>query len=45
VHIADYPASLDAIRLQRVADLMEKFKVIPEKLNVQPMLLAPATAK
>jgi NitT/TauT family transport system substrate-binding protein len=45
VHIADYPASLDAIRLQRVADLMEKFKVITEKLDVQPMLLAPATAK
>lgn len=44
VHIADYPASLDAIRLQRVADLMQKFKVIPEKLDVQPMLLSSATA-
>jgi NitT/TauT family transport system substrate-binding protein len=39
VHIADYPESLDPVRLQRVADLMSDFKVIPEKLNVQPMLL------
>jgi len=40
VHIADYPESLDPVRLQRVADLMKDFSVIPQRLNVQPMLLA-----
>lgn len=39
VHIADYPESLDPVRLQRVADLMSEFKVIPQKLDVKPMLL------
>ncbi|MET0133626.1 MAG: ABC transporter substrate-binding protein, partial [Kibdelosporangium sp.] len=34
VHIADYPESLDPVRLQRVADLMSEFKVIPAKLEV-----------
>ncbi len=43
VHIADYPESLDPVRLQRVADLMSEFKVIPERLNVQPMLLSSAS--
>jgi NitT/TauT family transport system substrate-binding protein len=40
VHIADYPESLDPVRLQRVADLMKDFNVIPNKLNVAPMLLS-----
>jgi NitT/TauT family transport system substrate-binding protein len=44
VHIADYPESLDPVRLQRVADLMKEFNVIPDKLNVQPMLLTGPTA-
>ncbi|TCO58109.1 ABC transporter substrate-binding protein [Actinocrispum wychmicini] len=39
VHIADFPETLDPVRLQRVADLMKDFNVIPEKLNVAPMLL------
>lgn len=38
VHISDYPESLDAIRLQRVADLMKKFGVIKEKLEVSQMI-------
>ena len=45
MHIADYPVSLDAIRLQRVADLMQKFNVITEKLDVGPMLLSAGAAK
>ncbi|MET0238173.1 MAG: ABC transporter substrate-binding protein [Kibdelosporangium sp.] len=45
VHIADYPSSLDQVRLQRVADLMQTFNVIPEKLDVQPMLLNTPTSK
>ncbi|MBP2321222.1 NitT/TauT family transport system substrate-binding protein [Kibdelosporangium banguiense] len=45
VHIADYPVSLDAVRLQRVADLMKKFNVITSDLKVQPMLLASPVAK
>lgn len=39
VHIADYPESLDPVRLQRVADLMKEFNVITTKLDVAPMLL------
>jgi NitT/TauT family transport system substrate-binding protein len=43
VHIADYPESLDPVRLQRVADLMLQFEVIKEKLDVAPMLLNSAS--
>jgi NitT/TauT family transport system substrate-binding protein len=42
VSIGDYPQSLDPIRLQRVADLMQDFAVIPSRLEVKPMLLNPA---
>jgi NitT/TauT family transport system substrate-binding protein len=45
VHIADYPESLDPVRLQRVADLMKEFAVIPDKLDVGPMLLNTGTSK
>jgi len=45
VHIADYPQSLDPVRLQRVADLMKDFDVIKDKLDVQPMLLTGNPAK
>ncbi|WP_051793427.1 ABC transporter substrate-binding protein [Kibdelosporangium aridum] len=44
VTIADYPERADAIRLQRVADLMLEFKVIGERLDVSKMLLEPTTA-
>jgi NitT/TauT family transport system substrate-binding protein len=41
VRIADYPESLDPVRLQRVADLMQNFAVIPSRLDVKLMLLNP----
>lgn len=41
VHISDYPESLDAVRLQRVADLMKQFNVIKERLDVAQMLVSP----
>ena len=41
VHISDYPESLDAIRLQRVADLMRQFNVIKDRLDVAQMLVSP----
>jgi NitT/TauT family transport system substrate-binding protein len=39
--IATFSTSLDARRLQRVADLMEHFGVIKEHLNVGPMIWTP----
>ena len=42
VHIADYPESLDPIRLKRVADLMQGFAVIPSRLDAKPLLLSRA---
>ncbi|WP_051793925.1 ABC transporter substrate-binding protein [Kibdelosporangium aridum] len=45
VHIAEYPESLDAGRLQRVADLMKQFNVIQDRLDVSPMLVPPPGAK
>lgn len=36
--IATYPTSLDANRLQRVADLMEHFGVLGEKVDVSKMI-------
>jgi NitT/TauT family transport system substrate-binding protein len=45
VHISDYSESLDAIRLQRVADLMQKFNVIKERLDVSQMIVTPQGKK
>jgi NitT/TauT family transport system substrate-binding protein len=45
VRISDYPESLDAIRLQRVADLMKQFNVIKDRLDVSQMLVAPPSKK
>nr|CTQ94617.1 ABC-type nitrate/sulfonate/bicarbonate transport systems periplasmic components-like protein [Kibdelosporangium sp. MJ126-NF4] len=45
VTIADYPERADAVRLQRVADLMKEFNVIPEKLDVSKMLLEQTASK
>ncbi|WP_083753456.1 ABC transporter substrate-binding protein [Actinosynnema sp. ALI-1.44] len=45
VTIADYPERADAVRLQRVADLMKEFDVIKDKLDVSKMLLEPTTSK
>ena len=45
VHISDYPESLDAVRLQRVADLMKQFNVIKDRLDVSQMLAPPPVQK
>jgi len=45
VHISDYPESLDAVRLQRVADLMKQFDVIKDRLDVSQMLAPPPPAQ
>lgn len=45
VTIADYPERADAVRLQRVADLMKEFNVIPERLDVAKMLLESTASK
>jgi NitT/TauT family transport system substrate-binding protein len=42
--IATYSTSLDARRVQRVADLMEHFGVIKEHLDVAKMIWAPNTS-
>lgn len=42
--IATYSTSLDARRVQRVADLMEHFGVIKEHLDVSKMIWNPSTA-
>ncbi|GAA2140971.1 ABC transporter substrate-binding protein [Actinomadura napierensis] len=38
-----YPTSLDATRLQRVPDVMQQFGYIAKKMDVKPLLLAPAS--
>ena len=38
-----YPTSLDATRLQRVPDVMQQFGYITTKMDVKPLLLAPAS--
>jgi NitT/TauT family transport system substrate-binding protein len=38
-----YPTTLDAARLQRVPDFMQQFGYITGKLDVGPLLLAPAS--
>lgn len=45
VRISDYPESLDPVRLQRVADLMKEFGVIPEKLDVSQMIAKGSVTK
>ncbi|RZQ65333.1 ABC transporter substrate-binding protein [Amycolatopsis suaedae] len=44
VTIAEYPRSLDAVRIQRVADLMHEFGVTPQRLDVAPMLMPSPSA-
>lgn len=38
ITIGTFPQSLDATRLQRVADLMQQFGLVPGRFEVQPML-------
>lgn len=40
--IASYSTSLDPVRLQRVADMMEHFGVLKEHLNVTQMIWSPS---
>jgi NitT/TauT family transport system substrate-binding protein len=42
VHFGDYPTSLDATRLQRVADLMKTYGALENELDVKPMLVVPS---
>ncbi|PPK70541.1 ABC transporter substrate-binding protein [Actinokineospora auranticolor] len=45
VTVATYSTSLEANRIQRVANLMQEFDVIKGKLDVSAMILSPATNK
>ena len=38
INLGTYPQSLDPTRLQRVADLMQQFAVVPTRFDVQPLL-------
>jgi NitT/TauT family transport system substrate-binding protein len=38
INLGTFPQSLDATRLQRVADLMQQFALVPGRFDVQPML-------
>ena len=42
ITIGTFPQSLDATRLQRVADLMTQFGLVPGRIDVAPMLGPPA---
>ncbi|WP_231500266.1 ABC transporter substrate-binding protein [Saccharothrix sp. NRRL B-16314] len=39
VHFGEFPTTLDATRLQRVADLMETYKLLETKFDVKTMLV------
>lgn len=39
LNLGTWPTTLDAVRLQRVADLMREFGVLTEPLDVAPMIL------
>ncbi|GGM43573.1 sulfonate ABC transporter substrate-binding protein [Longimycelium tulufanense] len=39
VHLGTFPTTLEATRLQRVADLMKTFGVVNSRLDVKPLLL------
>lgn len=38
INLGTYPQSLDGTRLQRVADLMTQFSLVPGRFDVQPLL-------
>lgn len=38
INLGTYPQSLDGTRLQRVADLMTQFALVPGRFDVQPLL-------
>ena len=41
VHFGEFPTTLDATRLQRVATLMKTYGLLEKDLDVKPMLIAP----
>src|SRR3954447_26863824 len=43
LNLGTWPATIDATRLQRVADLMTQFKMIPASFDVKPLLAGTAT--
>lgn len=42
VHFGEFPTTLDATRLQRVATLMKTYGLLQNDMDVKPMLLAPS---
>ncbi|PRY33725.1 ABC transporter substrate-binding protein [Umezawaea tangerina] len=40
VHFGEYPTSLDATRLQRVATLMKTYGLLDKELDVKPLIIA-----
>jgi NitT/TauT family transport system substrate-binding protein len=46
VRIGQFPTTIDAKRLQRVADLMAEYGMLPEKLDVEPLVIpTPASSR
>ena len=42
VHFGAYPTSLDATRLERIVQLMQRYKMLDKALDVKPMLIQPS---
>ncbi|HUQ60987.1 ABC transporter substrate-binding protein [Lentzea sp.] len=42
VHFGAYPTTLDATRLQRIVQLMQRYKMLDKELDVKPMLIQPS---
>lgn len=43
VHFGEFPTTLDATRLQRVATLMKTYGLLEKEMDVKPMLIAPSS--
>jgi NitT/TauT family transport system substrate-binding protein len=39
IHLGVYPTTLNPIRLQRVADLMQTFGMLPSTFDVRPLVV------
>ncbi|GHH45239.1 ABC transporter substrate-binding protein [Lentzea cavernae] len=42
VHFGAFPTTLDATRLQRVVQLMQRYEMLDKELDVKPMLIQPS---
>ncbi|WP_245744049.1 ABC transporter substrate-binding protein [Lentzea fradiae] len=42
VHFGAFPTTLDATRLQRVVQLMQRYQMLDKELDVKPMLIQPS---